>query len=109
MADTIRRDLDEKSIGHFVELVLQFHDKLQRSKIGGSRKKNTKERVKEYWDRWQLEPNLYDGPEAFAKDMMGKYGPEAEGLPDKDVINNIETPRRWHRDWRRRATTQPAE
>lgn len=77
-------------------------------KIKNDPKQKTKSKAKEYWDRWQAEPHLYKGPEAYAKDMMNKFGPESD-LPEDEMLENIESPRRWQRKWKKEATTRPVK
>lgn len=69
------------------------------AKVAQDPKQRTKDKAKEYWLRWQELPSLYVGPEAYAKDMMNKFGPESD-LPEDQAIQNIESPRRWHRQWK---------
>lgn len=79
------------------------------AKVAQDPKQRTKDKAKQYWVRWQDHPSLYAGPEAYAKDMMNKFGPESD-LPDDQAIQNIESPRRWHRQWKvQNSTTQQAE
>ncbi|WP_321921674.1 hypothetical protein [Burkholderia sp. BCC1998] len=39
-------------------------------------KQSDKKKVREYWDRWQREPNLYKNQDTFARDMLEKFGEE---------------------------------
>jgi hypothetical protein len=79
------------------------------AKVAQDPKQRTKDKAKQYWLRWQEDPRLYVGPEAYAKDMMNKFGPESD-LPEEQVIQNIESPRRWSRQWKaQKNTTEPAE
>ncbi|KVN46814.1 hypothetical protein WT12_14610 [Burkholderia territorii] len=52
------------------------------------KKQKDKENVREYWDRWQREPHLYDSQEQFARDMLEKFGEESGGgtLTSADTI-----------------------
>ncbi|WP_162588342.1 hypothetical protein [Variovorax sp. RA8] len=78
------------------------------AKVKQDPKQRTKDQAKEYWMRWQENPSLYSGPEAYAKDMMNKFGPESD-LPPEQAIQNIESPRRWTRQWKAQSnTTEPA-
>jgi hypothetical protein len=80
-----------------------------KAKVAQDPKQRTKDQAKQYWLRWQEDPALYVGPEAYAKDMMTKFGPESD-LPEEQVIQNIESPRRWSRQWKaQKNTTEPAE
>jgi len=74
------------------------------AKVAQDPKQRTKDKAKEYWLRWQESPSLYAGPEAYAKDMMNKFGPESE-LPEAQAIQNIESPRRWNRQWKSQINT----
>jgi len=38
-----------------------------------------KESVYEYWRRWQAQPDLYKNQDAFAQDMLEKFGEESDG------------------------------
>jgi len=70
------------------------------AKLARDPKQKTKAKVRAYWERWQSNPSLYQGPEAFAKDMFRIFGPESDVAED-EAIQNIESPRRWHRDWKK--------
>ncbi|MDR5660984.1 hypothetical protein [Burkholderia cenocepacia] len=45
-------------------------------RISKDPKQADKKKVREYWDRWQVEPNLYKTQESFARDMLEKFGEE---------------------------------
>lgn len=79
------------------------------ARVSKDPKQRTKLKAKAYWDRWQSDPSLYRGPEAYAKDMYRILGPDSD-LPDIEAIQNMESLRRWHRQWREeRDTTQQDE
>ena len=75
------------------------------AKLADDPKQREKAQVRECWEDWQRTPlnfqgkRKYKGKEAFAKDMLDKYG----SLESAQVIA------RWCRDWAGEAVTQPAQ
>lgn len=57
-------------------------------------KQAAKAQVKEWWERWQREPDLYRSVAAFARAMLDKY---PDSLTSQPVIEQ------WVRDWRSEA------
>ncbi|EMN5130208.1 hypothetical protein RVV79_003324 [Burkholderia contaminans] len=67
--------LQEKMIGYLER------QPVENARKGGKarhvKKQKDKEQVREYWERWQREPLLYDSQEQFARDMLEKFGAES--------------------------------
>jgi hypothetical protein len=85
----------EHAAAHHAKQRQEAASKAAAVKVEKDPKTEKKRTVREIWDRWQREPNIYPSQAAFARDMLEKYGGGSAGdLKSQAVIQ------RWCKEWK---------